>query len=250
MPNYVTVVTPENVRIEYELAGIASRAAAVLVDSIIQALIMGSVALLWFGVIYGFSLPTTGWLTAILVLIEFLIYWGYYIYFETKWNGQTPGKRALRLRAVREGGLPIDITCACLRNLIRLIDITIVGLISILVTRKNQRLGDIAAGTLVVKERLEWTGDLVAQTTTPEVAQERSTDYVRNIELVTCEEFEAAKRFLSRKAELRDDVCEELAARIAKPLMTRLGMDDVTCVVYSEVLADVHRLCVEERGMR
>ena len=249
MPGYVTVVTPENVKIDYELAGIASRAAAALIDTLWQVLVMAVLGLGWFAIVRGFDIPLMSWVTAVLIVAEFAVYWGYYIYFETASNGQTPGKRALRLRTVREGGLPIDLGCAALRNLIRPIDIIIIGLVSILASRGNQRLGDFAAGTLVVKERTEWVGDLNAE---PVSAQrpKAQAGYVKNVELVTPEEFDAAKRFLARRAELREDVREALAAKIAKPLVSRLGIEDGGHIVYSDFLAEIHRRCVEDRGMR
>lgn len=250
MPRYVTVVTPENVKIDYELAGIASRGAAVLLDSLIQGLLMGAAWLIWFGIISGLRISPVGWVTGALIVTEFIIFWGYYIYFEAKWNGQTPGKRALRLRVIREGGVPIDLGCAALRNLVRPIDITVIGLISILASRRNQRLGDYAAGTLVVKERLEWSGDLIAPPEMPAQAPPLKIDYIRNIELVTPEEFQTTKRFVERRAELADDVREELAARIARPLMSKLGIEDGAHVVHSDFLTELHRRCAEERGMR
>src|SRR5690606_26015893 len=99
LPSYVTIVTPENVRINYELAGIASRAAAALLDVLIQGVVMAAVGGLWFVVVRELNLSAVSWVTAVLVIIEFGIFWGYYIYFESAWNGQTPGKRILRLRA-------------------------------------------------------------------------------------------------------------------------------------------------------
>ncbi len=247
MPSYVTVVTPENVKIEYELAGIASRITAALFDLLTQGVVMAAVAVLWMAVVRVFDLPATTWITAVLVVIEFLIFWGYYIYFESAWNGQTPGKRALRLRTVREGGLPIDVGCAALRNLIRPIDITIVGLVSIMATRRSQRLGDFAAGTIVVKERPGWAGDLSAE---PGDTGRLDTQYVKNIELVTPQEFEAASRFVERRAELAQDVREALAEKIAKPLISRLGIEDRPGMIYSDFLVELHHRCVEERGMR
>lgn len=251
MPGYVTVVTPENVKIDYELAGLASRATATLLDMLIQAVMMGFLWLVWVIVIAGLRINPLSWLTAVLIVVEFVLFWGYYIYFETKWNGQTPGKRSMRLRAIREGGLPIDLGCAALRNLIRPIDITLIGLISIMASRRSQRLGDFAAGTLVVKERLEWGGDLSTEKVPQALdAPPFGIDCVRNIELVTPEEFQAAKRFVERRVELQDDLREALAARIAKPLMVRLGIEDGPHVVYSALLVELYRRCVDERGMR
>jgi uncharacterized RDD family membrane protein YckC len=249
MPRQISIVTPENVTIEYELAGLASRMGAAIIDTLLQLLVMG---LLGWGFaklasIDGF--PSGGWFIAVVIVTEFLVFWGYSIFFETAWSGQTPGKRWLRLRAVRMGGLPIDFPCAAIRNLVRLVDYFLLGWAAILITGRNQRLGDLAAGTLVVKERTQWAVDLRRAADTPAPAQAQ-TGLVKNIQLVTREEFEAVRRFLERRGELRAEVREQIAERIATPLMTRLGIDSVPGLVYSNLLAEIHRQCVEERGFR
>lgn len=250
MPGYVTVKTPDNVEINYELAGIASRAAAVLIDSVLQAVLLAAIGLAFLGIVVGFRVSVLGWVTGAAIVAAFIVYWGYFIYFEAFHNGQTPGKRVMRLRTVREGGLPVDLGSAALRNLIRPIDITIIGLVSMLVSKRCRRLGDMAAGTLVVRERVEWAGGLEQGAGHDGLAEPPRADVVRNLELVTPEEFEAAKRYVMRSAELRADVREAVASRIARPIMARLGIQDSPGVSCSEVLAEIYRRCVRERGMR
>lgn len=249
MPRQISIVTPENVTIEYELAGFASRVGAAIVDTFLQVAVMGLLVWGFIGLasIHGF--PSGGWVVAVIIVAEFLVFWGYFIFFETIWSGQTPGKRLLRLRAVRIGGLPIDFPCAAIRNLIRLVDYLLLGWVAVLMTSRNQRLGDLAAGTLVVKERTQWAADLQRAAATPAPVQAQ-TGLVKNIQLVTREEFEAVKRFLERRGELRADVREQIAERIAKPLMTRLGIEAVPGIIYSDLLAEIHRQCIEERGFR
>src|SRR5207245_10651733 len=94
----------------------------------------------------------------LLILVGgFAIFWGYFIVSEAVWSGQTLGKRALRLRAVDARGGPITVSQALIRNLVRIVDFLpsyyLVGAIAIFVTHRNQRLGDLAAGTVVVRER-------------------------------------------------------------------------------------------------
>lgn len=249
MPRQVTIVTPENVRIEYELAGAASRGGAAIVDLLAQALLMGVVVL----VAYAFRVLSTAWMRALIAVGSFLVLWGYYVLFETIWNGQTPGKRLTRLRTVRDGGLPVDLSCAAVRNLVRIVDflplLYVFGAISVLVTRKNQRLGDLAAGTLVVKERAEWMAALASTPATP-VRRHPEADLVRNIELVTSEEFEAVSRFVDRMPELQQHAKERIALRIARPLMLKLGIEDDSSINYSNLLAEIHSRCVNERGMK
>lgn len=251
MPRQVSIVTPENVTIEYELAGLASRMGAAIVDGLLQGVVMLLLGLGLVGLAAIPGMPTEGWLVAVIIVSEFLIYWGYFILFETIWSGQTPGKRYLRLRAVRMGGLPIDFQFAAIRNLIRVVDYFLFGWIAILATSNNQRLGDLAAGTIVVKERAAWAAEHQQPTPPPPVVvPPPQTGLVRNVQLVTREEFDAVKRFLERRAELNADVREQIAERIARPLMTRLGIEEAPGVSYSQLLADIHGQCVAERGFR
>ena len=238
-------------RIEYELAGIASRAGAVVADTVVQAL--GALGLILLRALMLISEPgfAATWSNAILGVAIFLMVYGYFLLFETLWNGQTPGKKWARLRVVREGGLPIDLQRAAVRNLIRIIDFLpvfyVVGGLSMLATSRYQRLGDVAAGTLVVKERAEQLARNRAtslRVDRPEVAR------VANIELVTPEEFEIVKRFVERRAELRPAVREELAAKIAAPLAERLGFRISPEVRSSDLLFEIYSRCMAERGMR
>ncbi|MEN6355646.1 MAG: RDD family protein [Armatimonadota bacterium] len=255
MSRQVTVVTPENVRIEYELAGLASRAGAAIIDLLLQGLlilVVMSVRVLLSE--YG-KWPGTSWANALLAIASFVMWYGYYVYFETAWNGQSPGKRYARMRTIREGGMPIDFASAAVRNLVRIVDmipgIYLVGLISVLSSNRNKRLGDFAAGTLVVKERSEWMRDQVRQSqeeVTP--AQYPEAEYVRNIELVSPDEFEAIQRFVERKAELDETVREQLASKMAAPLMAKLGIEDNNQIGYSNILTEIYNKCIAQRGMR
>lgn len=240
--------------IEYELAGIASRAGAAIIDMILQTALILAVWLLGYGLsLFGRWRIGSTWASVLLTISSFLILYGYYLYFETVWNGQTPGKRYARMRAIREGGLPIDLSCAAVRNVVRIVDFLpgfyLLGGAVALFSSSNKRLGDYAAGTLVVKE-------LASYKTEPAAAKQPVTThyaeaaYVKNIELVTPREFEAVCTFLDRQAELQADVREQLAAKIAKPLMVRLGIENDPQMRYSALLTEIRRRCIEERGMR
>lgn len=253
MPRKITIITPENVHIDYELAGIASRCGAAVVDHLLQLGLLGVLYLMRYLTGKYVEIPGISWGVAVMGIAAFVINYGYYLYFETVWNGQTPGKRLSRMRAVREGGVPIDLSCAALRNLIRVVDFLpifyVLGGITVLVSSCNKRLGDYAAGTLVVKERKEWRENL--NTGQAQVAQSvPESEYVRNIELVSAEDFAAISRFLDRQIELEKDVREQLAARIAAPIIAKLGIEDDGRIRYPVLLAEIHRRCIEERGMQ
>jgi uncharacterized RDD family membrane protein YckC len=151
--------TPENVAFGYQVAGIGSRFLAALVDTAIIVLLQIVVFVTFFVI-----LNTTGnissassfesWMIALLGLISFLFFWGYYIFFEMLWNGQSPGKRWTGLRVIRANGTPITLSESLIRNLARLVDMLPaaygIGIITMFIDKQSRRLGDLAAGTLVV----------------------------------------------------------------------------------------------------
>jgi uncharacterized RDD family membrane protein YckC len=147
----VTIATPEGVELELVLAGVGSRFAASLLDVVVQ---LG--AILALAVVLG-PLGNNGFVFAAYLVAVFLILFAYDIALET-WNrGRSIGKLAAGLRVVRAGGEPEGFLTASVRNFLRIVDFLpafyVVGVISILATSRNQRLGDLAAGTIVVRER-------------------------------------------------------------------------------------------------
>lgn len=173
-PDQLTIETPEQVAIHFPIAGIGSRFLAVLADTIVQILAYLVIFLLIFLIvsaaprINGLVLERVGdkWIIAAIILFYFLLYWGYFTLFEAFWNGQTPGKKLCKLRVIRDSGRQITLFESMTRNLIRVVDALpsfyAVGIVTMLCNRRNKRLGDFAAGTLVVHERAPepalWSG--------------------------------------------------------------------------------------------
>lgn len=156
----LNIDTPELVDIEMPLAGIGSRFIALLVDYLIWGaafLMLGVLAALILPGIKAFSRISAQWAGAILIFIFFLFHWGYFTLFEAFWNGRTPGKRVARIRVIQRSGRAIGLFESMARNLVRFVDqiplIYAVGVVTMFVTRQHQRLGDLAAGTLVVRDR-------------------------------------------------------------------------------------------------
>jgi uncharacterized RDD family membrane protein YckC len=173
------VRTPEYVEFEYLLAGTGSRFLAWLLDSIIGiALSVGAgVALTAFSFVAG------GFGFALQFIVSFLINWGYFVFFECYTGGQTPGKKALRLRVLQDTGVRIAFYQSALRNLLRLADLLplayLVGGVLSAFTRDGKRLGDLAAGTIVVCEpRRRVLGD-IARPQGDLIADRRLLDRVR-----------------------------------------------------------------------
>ncbi len=165
-----SVLTPERVSLEYGIAGLGSRGAAAIVDTLLQfvaigVIIVGAVVLAGLaGVIVAVSGTTrSGGATfassvvlAITVLMCFAVALGYFMFFEIVWSGQTPGKRLLGIRVLRESGYPIRPVDAVIRNVVRIVDwlpfFYGVGALVMLFNARSKRVGDFACGTIVVRE--------------------------------------------------------------------------------------------------
>jgi uncharacterized RDD family membrane protein YckC len=156
LDNTVEVETPEHVRFRFHAAGPTRRAWAYLIDLLVRAgilLVVEIVLVLATGqhLTSGKAIMSSGTLLSL-----FLIEWGYFVAFEAGWNGTTPGKRALRLRVVKAGGYPLSFMDVVLRNLLRTADFLpvgyLLGLVAMTWDGRFARLGDRAAGTMVVIE--------------------------------------------------------------------------------------------------
>jgi uncharacterized RDD family membrane protein YckC len=163
MDDQLTISTPEQVAFHYERAGIGSRFMAGMLDyliiGVIELLLFWGASLLMGGIIAGGGDQTSLNITlAFVVIIYFLVFWGYFALFELVWNGQTPGKRSGNLRVIRRDGQPIRASEAIIRNLVRIVDMLPgfygVGLTVMFIDKEDRRLGDMAAGTIVVHEPL------------------------------------------------------------------------------------------------
>lgn len=161
MRNVLKILTPENVYVEYELAGLGSRFAAFCIDLLIQ---IGLIVLILLGMLLGgvsFRNVDQGFqqgnslIIAVSIAIIFIVMFGYFILFELAMNGQTPGKKALKLRAIRQNGEPLGIWDSFLRNILRIADMLpslyLAGALFIMFTRDYKRIGDFAANTVVVR---------------------------------------------------------------------------------------------------
>lgn len=159
----VDVETPELVVLTYSIAGLGSRVMAGLTDLMIFAaaeivLLFGSALLVRVSA-GRFAGVSESLAMASFILVQFALFWGYYVLFEGLMDGQTPGKRIHRLRVVRDGGFSVTLGVSAARNLVRILDMQpgflyLVGIASILMTKRGRRLGDLVAGTIVVQEQV------------------------------------------------------------------------------------------------
>jgi uncharacterized RDD family membrane protein YckC len=207
-------VTPEAVTIAIDVAGLGSRMIAWLIDSLIQLAIVLPILL---GI--GVSNLSGGPELIVVSLVIFLVVWGYYPIFEVLWQGRTPGKRAQRLRVVRTDGQPASGAAILVRNLIRILDVILLpflAVIAMIVTSRAQRLGDLAAGTMVVRE---------PRFTEPEtVTLPRRADLpVVDATGLSEREYDVIRSFLARRASLDPAARGRLAAQLASTVRGRVG---------------------------
>jgi uncharacterized RDD family membrane protein YckC len=156
----ITIITPANIELTYKLAGVGARLAALIIDSILQFLAIALCGGLLFGIYrqsIRLNMPAhSATLLAVFVVLNFVIYFGYFIVCELLLNGQTIGKRLFGLRVIRDNGQPIEFAQALIRGIIRsTLDMAYIGLFTIMFSKKHKRLGDMAAGTVVVIEKYD-----------------------------------------------------------------------------------------------
>ena len=160
--NEVVITTPEHVPIRLEPAGAGSRFLASLLDFLLVSAIAVAV-----GSVLVMMLPSIG--AALAITFNFVLTWGWHVFFETRKQGRTPGKRALRLRVIDARGLPVSLYQSLVRNITRALDFAPafsgIGAIAVLVSPTRRRLGDIVAGTLVVRDAqpLAYRGQLTSE---------------------------------------------------------------------------------------
>lgn len=234
MDRDLDVRTPESIALTYHLAGLGSRFLALAIDMAIQtivawALLLGLVMAAARMASVAKPPPMSGnekvieaIAIALLVTIVFAIFFGYFIAFEALWNGRTPGKKIVGVRVVRDGGYPVDFGAALVRNLIRVGEALIgaygLSAIAMLVSPENKRLGDIAAGTIVVRES-PLQPPIVAADAAASEPSYGATRYLSG------EERALVKRFLERRDGLAPQQRRELAMRLADRIRPRLPSD-------------------------
>jgi uncharacterized RDD family membrane protein YckC len=248
MNEQVSVETPEQIDINFQRAGIGSRFYAALIDTLLLTLIafvgyyVNRRFISEFGDIVG------NWLGALGGVIVFAMFWGYYIVFEVTTNGETLGKRALGLRVIKEGGYPISFADSAIRNLVRIVDFLPffygAGLVCMLINRNWQRLGDLAAGTLVIKTaRTEVKLTSSSQTDSRSISiPSREFLYTAWIQpaLVTETEIGVIREYLTRRGTLPGPRRLELARTIASPIVEKMG--GTGWIGYDRFLEEVYVL--------
>lgn len=227
------VETPDHVVLRYDLAGAGNRGFAALLDFMLASIIAitSLVILSWAGTLSEASLFVVGGLAMILTLV---VIWAYFILLEWLWNGQTIGKRAFKLRVINEDGSPAQFTAVLIRNLLRLVDFLPafygLGVLVIVLSPKSQRLGDLAAGTYVVRAPLPQVDWFSLRTVTPLGAG--TTAETRRM---PGEAQRLVREFVARESQLapaeRVRIAAVIAAKLRPYTVEDLGpLDDVALI--------------------
>ncbi len=222
-----TVETPEQVQLHLELAGLGTRSVAFILDALIRYGLLLSVLLavsLYTETTFSdFKELSKKTIVILFALLMFAVEWLYFVMFEWLWNGQTPGKRAIHIRVLKDGGGPISFLDAALRNLLRPIDSTgpmcSIGMLFIFFHSRHKRPGDLVAQTIVVRERKISMAQVLSPPSTPSSTPgtSRFTPLIQHIALNTAEH-EMINRYLHRRQHLdpvaRQRVCHQITSTI------------------------------------
>ena len=232
MERSVDVATGESVAFSYELAGLGSRFIAVGIDIAIQFGVLAVGVAIFLAV--ALLIAPSGKAPAIEKIGQavglalgtfalFLLFFGYFIIFEFAWAGRTPGKRAMGIRVVRDGGFPLDVTSAVVRNVVRILEFGLgfyaLSAIATLVSPRNRRFGDMAAGTIVVRDaRYERR-----RTISLADVRRASEDDDDLVAALTVAERDLIRRYVERRASLGLAARMSVAARIATTVRPKLN---------------------------
>lgn len=230
------VDTPESVDLALEPAGLGTRFLAIMVDALIQ---WGAALMLLFIVLpmtaisnafdlFGNSGTFDGVLMAILLLSVGFLFFLYKLVLEAFWNGQTVGKRVVGIRVIKANGLPVDFLQVVIRNILRVIDhlpfLYLIGSITIAASQRGQRLGDIVAGTVVVRDQRATPPQMpVRLFHQPQYDLSVLREHVLRL---SDEDLEPARRFWIRRNELEKKSRWRLGARIAESLRDKMGWQE------------------------
>lgn len=220
----LTITTPEHVPIRLEPAGAGSRFLAILID----AVIVSAIATTIFGIVSTF-LPG-GVALAIFVSVNFFLTWAWHLWFETRKQGRTPGKRMLKIRVIDARGLPVSLHQSLVRNITRTFDFIPVfygvGAIAMMVSKSRRRLGDIIADTLVVRDAqpLAYRGQLAAERRHNSLRTPRVLRLARN--RISLEEREFLLTLCMRADRMSAEARYDLMEEVARVYRVKLGIEE------------------------
>ncbi|MEH2357290.1 RDD family protein [Nostoc sp.] len=246
--NRITFQTPESVELEFTLAGIGNRALALLIDYTVLGITLLLFVLTWsvfstqllnFVEYFFTKLPSLDiWLLAIFFIIAFAIYIGYFVFFETLWFGQTPGKRFAKIRVVRDDGRLIGLQQATLRALLRPFDETLfIGAFLIMLGSREKRLGDLAAGTIVIQAQAPTAS---TRLTISEQAKELHQQLVQIADLspLMPDDFAVIREYLQRRGAMSLKARALLSVKLAEQVQAIINLEKLPEAVTPDIFLE------------
>ena len=244
---HYVIRTPENVTFGFEVAGVAVRGVAWCIDMCVMGALVFTAAQL----VGTLSSVTGGFADALLFVAVFSVQWWYAALLEWGWGGQTIGKRLCGIRTISEQGVGVSFVQAVVRNLVRVVDLLpglyLVGGLSALLDRHGRRLGDLAAGTLVVHERRAWVPASIVP------PSERYEGFVDDpavrlaMRRVTAPERDVMVRLSHRREQLPLDTRRALFDRLAAHLEMRLGLERPAHLTSEKFVLNLTFVVLDER---
>ena len=256
--NRVTLQTPESVELEFTLAGIGNRAYALLIDYIVLGVILIGFLLLWAvlaiqlaDVIENFAGNNNRlqlWLLAIQILISFFVYVGYFVFFEALWQGQTPGKRYVKIRVIRDDGRPVRLQQSTLRALLRPVDdLFSIGVFLIALTKQEKRLGDFVAGTLVIQdERPIASASFPISDQAKDLATQLQIE--ANLSQLLPEDFAVIREYLQRRQAMTSEARTQLSRKLAHQVKEVIALEKVPPKVSADLFLEAVYLAYQQQS--
>lgn len=255
--NQISLQTPESVELDFTLAGIGNRAYALMIDYLVLGFILVIFSIAWslltyifleaFTQLFGFLDQAGLWLFSIWLLVSFLIYIGYFVGFETIWRGQTPGKRFVKIRVIRDDGKSERLQQAALRSLLRPVDdLLFIGVFLIFFSKKEKRIGDLVAGTLVIQEAKP---TFKADFSISERARELAGMLQQEVDLsrITPEEFAVIRDYLQRRQDMLPEARKNLSRDLAYQVKDIIGLEEVPAETTATQFLEAVYLAYQEQ---
>ena len=258
--NRVTLQTPESVELEFTLAGIGNRAYALLIDYLVLGVIWIALIMAWTFLLFYVQLQDilanfigneesiALWLLAIQILIVFCVSVGYFVFFEVLWQGQTPGKRFIKIRVICDNGRPIRIQQATLRALLRPVDdFLFLGCFLIVFSKLEKRLGDWLGGTIVIQEE---RGIASVNLNFSEGAQTlaNALQIEADISNLLPEDFAVIRAYLQRRKEMLPKAKAELSRKLAHQIKDIVMLEGVPQGVTSNLFLEAVYLAYQQQS--
>lgn len=233
--NRVKFRTPESVELEFTLAGIGNRAWALLIDYHVLGILLILLLVIWLTVSVQlvdlwtsiFGKQAGLWLLALAFVVSFSIYAGYFVFFETFWQGQTPGKRFAKIRVVRDDGRPVGLQQTMLRALLRPFDeFLFIGAFLIMFARREKRLGDLAAGTIVIQTQTPTISKTFTISEQADLVSQQLLQ-IANLSAMLPDDFAVIKEYLHRRGAMAPKARASVALQLAKDIKAIINLEKV-----------------------